>query len=323
MVGVIIAQAPGGPEVLAFRDVELPPPGKGEAQIRQHAIGVNFIDIYRRRGDYPAQFPLILGEEGAGEVLALGPGVTEVKPGDRVAYVSSIGGYAEARNVPAASLIRLPDDFSYEAGATMMLKGLTAQYLLRRTFKVERGQTVLVQAGAGGVGQLLCGWAHALGAKVIATAGSPEKAEIARTAGAAHVILYRDEDFAARVREITQGRLCDVVYDGVGAATFPASLDCLAPFGMFVSFGSASGPIKAFELGLLMQKGSLYATRPSLFTHIASRRVYEEMTADVVDAVRRGFISIDRPQRFPLADAAKVHAALESRQTTGSIVLTP
>ena len=323
MVGVIIAQAPGDSDVLAFQDVALPPPGPGEAQIRQHAIGVNFIDIYRRRGDYPGDFPLIPGEEGAGEVLAVGAGVTEVKPSDRVAYVGPIGAYAEARNVPAASLIRLPDDFSYEAGATMMLKGLTAQYLLRRTFKVQQGQTILVQAGAGGVGQLLCGWGRGLGATVIATVGSREKAEIARKAGANHVILYRDEDFAARVREITQGRLCDVVYDGVGAATFPASLDCLAPFGMFVSFGSASGSIKAFDIGLLARKGSLYATRPSLFTHIADRRVYEEMTADVVDAVRRGFISVDRPQRFPLAEAAKVHAALESRQTSGSIVLSP
>jgi len=323
MVRVIIAQAPGGPDALKLQEAPLAPPGLGEAQIRQHAIGVNFIDIYRRRGDYPADFPLIVGHEGAGEVSAVGEGVTKVKPGDRVAYVGPIGGYAEARNIPAASLIRLPDDFSYEAGATMMLKGLTAQYLLRRTFKVQQGQTVLVHAGAGGVGQLLCGWASALGATVIATAGGREKADIARRAGAAHVILYRDEDFAARVREITRGRLCEVVYDGVGAATFPASLDCLAPFGMFVSFGSASGPIKAFDLGLLAQKGSLYVTRPSLFTHIADRRVYEDMTADVIDAVRRRFISIDRPQRFPLEEAAKVHAALESRQTSGAIVLTP
>lgn len=320
----IVFHEHGGAEVLKWEPRELPAPAKGEVQLRHTAIGVNFIDIYDRSGLYPRPLPEIPGREAAGVVTAIGRGVRGLKVGQRVAYViGAAGAYAEHRNIAADRLVKLPTAISDEQAAALMLKGLTAEYLLRRTFKVREGQTVLIHAGAGGVGQLLCGWARALGATVIATAGSREKAEIARKAGAAYVILYRDEDFAARVREITNGRLCEVVYDGVGAATFPASLDCLAPFGMFVSFGSASGPIKAFDLGLLAQKGSLYATRPSLFTHIADRRVYEEMTAEVVDAVRRRFISLDKPQRFALADAAKVHAALESRQTSGSIVLTP
>ena len=323
MVKVIRAHRPGGPEVLQPEDIELPAPGPGEAQLRHHAIGVNYIDVYRRTGAYPAEFPFVPGHEGAGEVIAVGEGVEEFQPGDRVAYVGALGGYSEARNISAASLVHLPKSFSYATGAVMMLKGLTAQYLLRRTFRVKKGHRVLVHAGAGGVGQLLCQWASALGAKVIATVGSQEKAEIAHHAGAKHVILYREEDFVQRVREITKGRLCNVVYDGVGAATFPASLDCLAPFGMFVSFGSASGPVAAFDLGLLGQKGSLYATRPSLFTHIADRRVYEDMTEDLERAIKRGHLNLDVAASFPLEEAAKVHAALEARQTVGSIVLTP
>jgi len=265
---------------------------------------------------------LIPGHEAAGEVVAVGAGVKAFEPGDRVAYVGPLGGYAAARNIDAASLVKLPDDFSYEAGATMMLKGLTAQYLLRRTFPVQAGHRVLVHAGAGATGQLLCRWASALGAKVLATAGSAQKAAIARKAGAEHVILYREQDFVARVREFTEGRLCQVVYDGVGAATFPGSLDCLAPFGLFVSFGAASGPVPPFDLSLLAQKGSLYATRPSLFTHIADRSVYEAMTADVVDAVRLGHIGFEGTERHALEEAAQVHAALESRQTSGAIILT-
>ncbi len=323
MVKAVRVHRPGGPEVLRLEDIELPPPGPGEVQLRHHAIGVNYIDIYRRSGAYPAELPFVPGHEGAGEVIAVGEGVKTFEPGDRVAYVGALGGYSEARNIAAASLAHLPKSFSYATGAVMMLKGLTAQYLLRRTFKVKKGHRVLVHAGAGGVGQLLCQWASALGAKVIATVGSPEKAEIALHAGARHVILYREEDFAQRVGEITKGRLCDVVYDGVGAATFPASLDCLAPLGMFVSFGSASGPVPPFDLGLLAQKGSLYATRPSLFTHIADPRAYKEMTEDVERAVKHGHLVFDAPAQFPLEDAAKVHAALEARQTTGSIVLTP
>lgn len=323
MVKAIRVHQAGGPEMLVMEDVDLPAPAADEVQIRQRAIGVNYIDIYRRTGAYPADYPFIPGHEGAGEVIAVGENVKSFKVGERVAYVGALGGYAQARNIAADSAIRLPKSFSYEQGAVMMLKGLTAQYLLRRTFKVKKGHRVLVHAGAGGVGQILCQWANALGAKVIATVGSPEKAKIAEAAGAWRTILYREENFVERVRELTKGKLCDVVYDGVGRATFPDSLDCLKPFGMFVSFGSASGPIAAFDIGLLALKGSLYATRPSLFTHIARRRDYEEMMDDLVDAVKRGFVSLGDPARFPLADAAKVHAALESRATSGAMVLIP
>ncbi len=323
MVKAIRVHQPGGPEALVMEDVDLPAPADDEVQIRHHAIGVNYIDIYRRTGAYPADCPFIPGHEGAGEVIAVGENVKSFKVGERVAYVGALGGYAQARNIAADSVIHLPKSFSYEQGAVMMLKGLTAQYLLRRTFRVKKGHRVLVHAGAGGVGQILCQWANALGAKVIATVGSPEKAKIAEEAGARRTILYREENFVERVREFTKSRLCDVVYDGVGRTTFPASLDCLKPFGMFVSFGSASGPIAAFDIGLLALKGSLYATRPSLFTHIARRRDYEEMVDDLVDAVKQGFVTLGEPTRFPLADAAKAHAALESRATTGSTVLIP
>lgn len=323
MVKAIRVHRPGGPEALQLEETELAPPGPGEVQIRHRAIGVNFIDIYRRTGAYPAEYPFVPGHEGAGQIVAVGEGVKDFEEGDRVAYVGALGGYAEARNIAADSVIHLPKSISYEQGAVMMLKGLTAQYLLRRTFRVKKGHRVLVHAGAGGVGQLLCQWASALGAKVVATVGSPEKAEIARKAGADETILYREENFAERVREITKGRLCHVVYDGVGRATFPASLDCLEPFGMFVSFGSASGPIEAFDIGLLAQKGSLYATRPSLFDHIAKRRDYEEMAEDMIHAIKRGQLTIEPPESFPLSEAAQVHAALESRQTAGAMVLVP
>lgn len=323
MVKAIRVHQPGGPEALVMEDVDLPAPADDEVQIRHHAIGVNYIDIYRRTGAYPADCPFIPGHEGAGEVIAVGENVKSFKVGERVAYVGALGGYAQARNIAADSVIHLPKSISYEQGAVMMLKGLTAQYLLRRTFRVKKGHRVLVHAGAGGVGQILCQWANALGAKVIATVGSPEKAKIAEEAGARRTILYREENFVERVRELTKGKLCDVVYDGVGRTTFPASLDCLKPFGMFVSFGSASGPIAAFDIGLLALKGSLYATRPSLFTHIARRRDYEEMVDDLVDAVKQGFVTLGEPTRFPLADAATAHAALESRATTGSMVLIP
>lgn len=323
MVKAIRVHHPGGPEALQLEEVDLPAPGPGEVQIRHRAIGVNFIDIYRRTGAYPAQYPFIPGHEGAGQIVAVGEGVTDFEEGDRVAYVGALGGYSEARNIAADSVIHLPKSVSYEQGAVMMLKGLTAQYLLRRTFRVKKGHRVLVHAGAGGVGQLLCQWADALGAKVIATVGSPDKAEIALKAGARDVILYRTEKFEERVKEITKGKLCDVVYDGVGRATFPASLDCLAPFGLFVSFGSASGPIESFDIGLLTQKGSLFATRPSLFDYIAKRRDYEDMAEDMLHAMKRGYLTIEPPQSFPLAEAAQVHAALESRQTAGSMVLIP
>lgn len=324
MVKAIRVHKPGAPDVLQFEDVALAPPGPGEVQVRHRAIGVNYIDIYRRTGLYPAELPYIPGHEGAGQIVAVGEGVEDFEEGDRVAYIAAgLGAYAEARNISADAVIHLPKSLTFEQGAVMMLKGLTAQYLLRRTYRVKKGARVLVHAGAGGVGQLLCEWARALGAKVIATVGSPEKAAVAEKAGAQDVILYRDENFVERVREITRGKLCDVVYDGVGRATFPASLDCLAPFGMFVSFGSASGPIDAFDINLLAQKGSLFATRPTLFAHIAKRKDYHEMVEDMLHAIKRGHLTIEPPQSFPLSEAASVHAALESRQTVGSMVLIP
>jgi NADPH2:quinone reductase len=314
----------GGPEVLKIDEVDLPPPGKGEVRVRHHAIGVNFIDTYHRTGFYPAPLPLIPGGEGAGEVVEVGPDVKDFKPGDRVAYAGGPpGGYAQERNIPANVLVKLPRGIAYDTAAAMMLKGLTAQYLLRQTYRVKEGDWILVHAAAGGVGQILCQWGHALGAKVIGTVGSAEKAKIAKKAGAQHTILYREEDFAKRVEEITKGQKCAVVYDGVGKATFPASLDCLRPFGMFASFGSASGGVQAFDLGLLGRKGSLYATRPTLFTFIADRARLEKMARDLFRAVGKGDVTIRIGRKWPLVEAAEAHRALEARETTGSIVLTP
>jgi NADPH2:quinone reductase len=313
----------GGPEVMVLEDIDLPKPAKGEVLVRNHAVGLNFIDIYFRQGSYPAALPFTPGNEGAGEVVAVGRGVTEFKVGDRVAYVSTLGSYAEARIVPATSLIKLPKSISYEMGAAMMLKGLTAQYLLRRTFKVKPGDTILVHAAAGGVGLILCQWAKALGATVIGTVGSAEKAKLAKKAGAKHVILYKEEDFVARVKEITKGKLCDVVYDGVGKDTFPGSLDCLRPLGMFVSYGSASGALDAFNIGLLAQKGSLFATRPTLFSYIAKREDYVAMAKDLMRAISKGDVTIPIHGRYKLADAAKAHEDLGGRKTTGAAVLIP
>ncbi|RBP05160.1 NADPH2:quinone reductase [Roseiarcus fermentans] len=313
----------GGPEVLVLEEVELPPPGKGEVRIRHHAIGVNFLDTYHRTGFYPMPLPLTPGAEGAGEVVEVGAGVEGFKPGDRVVYAGPPGGYAEERNIPASFLLKLPREIDYDTGAAMMLKGLTAQYLLRQTYKVRDGDVILVHAAAGGVGQILCQWGRALGAQVIGTVGSADKAQIARKAGAHHTILYREEDFAARVGEITKGQKCAVVYDGVGRATFPASLDCLRPFGVFASFGSASGGIEAFDLGLLGRKGSLFATRPTLFTFMADRTRLEKMARDLFRAVSAGDVTIGIGRKLPLAQAAEAHRALEARETTGSIVLEP
>lgn len=324
MVKAIRIHENGGPEVLRYEDVDLPAPGPGEVQIRQHAIGVNFLDVYFRTGAYPApQMPFTPGNEGAGEVVALGDGVTRFRPGDRVAYAGSIGAYAETRNIEAKFLVPLPEAISYETAAAMMLKGLTAEYLLFRTYPVKPGDVILVHAAAGGVGLILCQWARSLGATVIGTAGGAEKAALAREAGAHDVIDYSKEDFVARVREITGGKLCHAVYDGVGKATFPGSLDCLRPCGVFVSFGSASGPIEAFNLGLLGQKGSLYATRPTLFTHIADEARLTEMAARLMEAAGSGKVKIAVNSRHPLAEAAEAHRALEGRKTTGATVLLP
>jgi NADPH2:quinone reductase len=314
----------GGPEVMAYEDVPTPQPKAGEVLIRQTAIGLNFIDVYHRTGLYPAaSMPFTPGSEGAGEVLAVGEGVAEFKPGDRVAYGMTVGAYAEERVIPAKVLVKVPDGIDDDTAAAMMLKGLTAQYLLRRTFRVEPGQTILIHAAAGGVGLIVSQWAKHLGCTVIGTVGSEDKAALARQNGCDHVILYRQEDFVARVKEITKGEGCEVVYDGVGKATFPASLDCLKPFGCFVSFGSASGPIEAFNIGILAQKGSLYATRPTLGTHVAKRETLLAMADELFSVVKAGHVKIPVHSRVGLAQAADAHRALESRETTGATVLKP
>jgi NADPH:quinone reductase len=314
----------GGPEVMRIEDIAPPPPARGEVLVRNHAIGVNFIDTYFRSGAYPVpSLPFTPGNEGAGEIAAIGKGVKNFKLGDRVAYAATLGAYAGERLIEADRLIKLPKSISFETAAAMMLKGLTAQYLLRRTFRVKAGDTILVHAAAGGVGLILCQWAKALGATVIGTVGSPEKAKLAKKAGAKHTILYREEDFAARVKEITKGKLCDVVYDGVGKTTFPASLDCLRPLGMFVSFGSTSGQIEAFNLGLLSAKGSLFATRPSFHTYSAKRADLEKMARELFRAVASGAVKIPLHRTVPLDDVISVHRALENRETTGATVLIP
>jgi NADPH2:quinone reductase len=313
----------GGPEVLTYEDVAVGDPGPGEVRIRNRAVGVNYIDTYYRTGMYPSTLPVVLGNEAAGEVVAVGDGVTDLKRGDRVAYVITFGGYAEERIAPAKAVVKLPDGISDETAAAMMLKGMTAQYLLNRTYKVKRGDTILFHAAAGGVGSIACQWAKHLGATVIGTVGSEDKAKLARDNGCDHVILYRQEDFAARVKEITDGKLCEAVYDGVGKATFPASLDCLKPFGMFASFGSASGPIDAFNIGTLAQKGSLYATRPTLNTHTAQPGALEEMSQSLFEVVKSGAVKIPVTNRMKLSEAADAQRALESRQTTGATVLLP
>jgi NADPH2:quinone reductase len=325
MVAAVRVHKTGGPEVLTYEDVELGAPGQGQIRIKQHACGINYIDTYFRSGLYPSPvgLPFVAGNEGAGDVTAVGAGVSDIKVGDRVAYVVGLGGYAAERLLPADRVVKLPDAISYEQAAGMMLKGMTTQYLVRRTFRVEKGQTVLMHAAAGGVGQILCQWANALGATVIGTVGSKDKAELAKANGCHHVIFYRDEDFAAKVKEITGGKLCDVVYDGVGKATFPASLDCIRPLGMFVSFGSSSGPIEAFNIGLLQQKGSLFATRPTLNTYTAKREDLVATAKDLFDIVASGKVKIPVSKTYALKDAVKAHQDLEGRKTTGSLILKP
>ena len=313
----------GGPDVLTLEDMPTIDPQPGQVLLRQRAIGLNYVDTYYRKGLYSADLPFVPGSEGAGEVIAVGEGVKSVKEGDRVAYAAQIGAYAQERTIDAHALVKLPKGISFEQAAAMMLKGLTAQFLLRRTYKVREGDVILVHAAAGGVGSILCQWAKWLGATVIGTAGSEEKASLARAAGAKHVILYQNEDFPMRVKEITKGKLCDAVYDGVGAATFPGSLDCLRPFGVFVSFGSASGPIENFDIGLLAKKGSLFATRPTLFTHISHRSTLEKMARELMHVVKKEHIKIPINATFPLEEAANAHRALEARETTGSTILIP
>jgi NADPH2:quinone reductase len=325
MVAAVRVHKHGGPEVLTFEDIEVPAPGQGQIKIRQHACGVNFIDTYFRMGAYPSPvgLPFVAGNEGAGEVIAVGPGVTDMKIGDRVAYVVGLGGYAAERLLPAERVVKLPDNISYEQAAGMMLKGMTVQYLLNRTFKVGKGSIVLIHAAAGGVGTIACQWANHLGATVIGTVGSKAKADLAKKNGAHHTILYRDEDFVARVKDITSGKLCDVVYDGVGKDTFPASLDCIRPLGTFASFGSASGQIDVFNINILQTKGSLFATRPTLNHYIAKREDLVATAQDLFDKVGSGAVKIPINQKYALKDAAKSHSDLEGRDTTGSSILIP
>jgi NADPH2:quinone reductase len=325
MVAAVRVHKPGGPEVLTYEEVEVPAPGPGQVKIRNHAIGVNFIDTYFRMGMYPSPvgLPFVSGNEGAGEVIAVGPGVTDIKVGDRVGYVSALGAYAVERLLAADRAVKLPDQISYEQAAAMMLKGMTVQYLLRRTYKVQKGDNVLIHAAAGGVGLIASQWANHLGANVIGTVGSKDKAELAKKNGVHHTILYRDEDFAAKVKEITGGKLCEVVYDGIGKATFPASLDCIKPLGMFVSYGSASGPVDAFNINILQTKGSLFATRPTLNTYAAKREDLLAIAKDLFDVVASGAVKIPINQKYALKDAQKAHRDLEGRATTGSTILVP
>ena len=312
----------GGPEVMQYVDVEVGAPGPGEAQVRHHAIGVNFIDVYFRTGLYPQPLPAGIGLEGAGVVTAVGSGVAHLKVGDRVAYCDRPpGSYAEVRNLPARPLVKLPRGIDFETAAAMMLKGLTVQYLFRRTYRLQKGQTILFHAAAGGVGLIAMQWAKALGVTVIGTVGSEEKAALARRFGCDHTILYRHENVAERVREITGGAMVPVVYDSVGKDTFQASLDSLQPFGLMVSFGNASGPVPLMPLAAL--KGSLYITRPVLMSHTANRANLEEMAADLFRMVGSGKVKIEIERRYRLADAGQAHRDLEARATTGSSVILP
>jgi NADPH2:quinone reductase len=313
----------GGPEKMVWEEVPLPDPKPGEALVRHQAVGLNYIDVYFRTGLYKAPtMPTTIGMEGAGVVEAVGEGVTVVKPGDRVAYAGALGAYAEARCVPAEKLVVLPDGIDAKQGAAMMLQGMTAQYLLRRTYKVQKGDTILVHAAAGGVGLILCQWAKHLGATVIGTVSTPKKAELARAHGADHTVLT-SENLSARVKEITKGAMLPVVYDSVGRDTFVASLDCLRPLGLMVSYGNASGPVSVPDLGILAAKGSLYVTRPTLNTYTASRDDLVATANDLFAVVKSGAVKIRVNQTYKLKDAGEAHRALEARKTTGSTVLIP
>lgn len=314
----------GGPDVMKWEEVEVGDPGEGQVRLKQTAAGLNFIDVYFRSGTYPQDnMPFTPGMEGAGEVVAVGEGVTHLRPGDHVAYAGAIGSYAEERVAPADRMVKLPDGIDDKTGAAMMLKGMTASYLLNRTFKVGTGSTILFHAAAGGVGLIVCQWAKHLGATIIGTVGSDEKAELAKAHGCTHTINYRTENFVDRVKEITDGKGCDVVYDSVGKDTFPDSLDCVKKFGLWATFGQSSGPLPDLNMGLLAQKGSLYATRPTLFTHIAERSDLEEVAGALFDVVQAGHVKIEINQTYPLKDAVQAHKDLEGRKTTGSTVMLP
>jgi NADPH2:quinone reductase len=323
MVKAIRFHKTGGPEVLQMDEVDVPAPGAGQARIRHTAIGVNYIDTYQRSGLYPMPLPSGAGNEGAGVVEAVGPGVTQLKAGDRVAYTGQVGSYCEARLVPADRLVKVPDGISDEQAASMMLKGMTVWYLTHRTYAVKKGDTVLFHAAAGGVGLIACQWLKALGATVIGTVGSDEKAAIAKAHGCDHAIVYTRENFVEKVKALTGGKGVPVVYDSVGKTTFDGSLDCLRPLGLMVSFGNASGPVPPFNTGLLAQKGSLYLTRPTLFTYIAARADLEAASGALFDVVKSGKVKIEITARYRLAEAERAHRDLEARRTTGSVILLP
>jgi NADPH:quinone reductase len=323
MVHAIRIHQNGGPEVMQWESVEVGEPGPGQVRLKQHAIGVNYIDTYQRSGLYKMPMPFIPGNEGAGEVVAVGPGVTDFKVGDRGAYASPVGSYAEERLMPAERLVKLPDSIDYKTGAAMMLQGMTVRYLLRQTYKVGKGTTMLLHAAAGGIGLIASQWAKHLGATIIGTVSTPDKAELAKAAGCTHVINYKTEDFVKRTRELTNGHGVDVVYDAVGKDTYPASLDCIKPLGLFVSFGNASGAITNFDILALSAKGSLYATRPTLVTYTAKREDLLANANELFDVVSKGIVKINVNQTYALKDAAQAHRDLESRKTTGSIVLLP
>jgi NADPH2:quinone reductase len=313
----------GGSEVLKWESVDVGAPGAGQVRLRHHAVGVNYIDTYQRSGLYKMALPFVPGSEGAGEVVAVGPGVTDFKVGDHGAYAGALGGYAEERLMPADRLVKLPDNIDYKTGAAMMLQGMTVRYLLRQTYKVGPGTTMLLHAAAGGIGLIASQRAKHLGATIIGTTSSAEKAALAKAHGCTHVINYKTEDFVKRTKELTNGQGVDVVYDGVGKDTYPGSLDCLKPLGLWISFGNASGAITNFDLLSLSTKGSLYATRPTLQTYVAKREDLLANANDLFDVVSRGIVKINVNHTYALKDAAQAHRDLEGRKTTGSIVLLP
>ena len=324
MPHAIRMHATGGPEALVYEEIAVGAPGPGEARVRHTAVGLNYIDTYHRSGLYPLPLPSGIGSEGAGVVEAVGPGVDWVKAGDRVAYCGGpLGAYATERVMPADRLVKVPDGIDDVTAATLMLKGLTVQYLFRQTYPLKSGETILFHAAAGGVGLIACQWARALGVTMIGTVGSDEKAALAKANGCTHTIVYTREDFVARTKELTGGKGVPVVYDGIGKDTFPASLDCLSPRGLFVSFGNASGSVAPFNLMLLAQKGSLYATRPTLFSYAVDRASTTRMAEELFALVLAGKIKSEARQRFALKDAAAAHRAIESRATTGATVLMP
>ena len=323
MVNAIRAHQYGGPEVMKWEAIDVGAPGQGQVRIKHAACGLNFVDVYQRTGLYKQpSLPFVLGNEAAGVVTGVGLGVTEFKVGDRIAYVSPVGSYCEERLIPAERLVKVPDGIDDKTAAAMMLKGMTARYLLRQTYKVVPGSVILLHAAAGGVGLIASQWARHLGATVIGTVGSADKVELAKKHGCHHVINTRAEDWVARVKEITNGVGCDVAYDSIGKDTYPGSLDCLKPFGLWASFGNASGAITNFDLGSLAAKGSLYATRPTLNTYTAKRADLVENAADLFDVVKKGVVKITINQTYALKDAAQAHRDLEGRKTTGQTVLT-